>query len=130
MLAPSEFQNWTILMVDDRPDNLFPLRRVLQHIGITVLVASDGLQGLEALTRERPNVILVDLSMPVMDGWQMLAEVKKNPATAEIPMIAVTAHAMAGDKAKALAAGFDGYITKPFRPSEFLNILRKALVRI
>lgn len=118
---------WTILLVDDEPDNLRPAVKILEHAGATVKSAQDGVRGLEIVAETKPTLILMDLSMPGMDGWEMLAHIRSNKATEQIPVIAVTAHAMVGDEERALAAGFDAYITKPFRPSILLEKIRQNL---
>lgn len=105
---------WKIVIVDDTPDNLTVAETLLQFKGAEVLTASDGEEGMALLETIVPTVILLDIRMPKMDGWAMLRAVKKNPARARVPIIAVTAYAMDNDRAEILAAGFDGYISKPF----------------
>jgi two-component system cell cycle response regulator DivK len=114
-----------VLIVDDEPDNLAIAKKVLQFSGSTVHTAANGVQGLNAVREVQPTFILLDLSMPEMDGWQMQKALRADPATEHIPVIALTAHAMAGDRHKVMNAGFDGYIAKPFRLSTFMGeILR------
>jgi CheY-like chemotaxis protein len=112
--------NWQIAVVDDDADSLLIIRLLLQRAGATVHEASNGHDGLAMIRLQLPILILTDLSMPVMDGWQMIASVKSDPATAHIPIIALTAHAMMGDRQKALAAGCHNYIPKPILVTEFL----------
>ena len=102
-----------ILYVEDNDDNIYMLRRRLERKGIEVIVASDGAQGIAAAEREHPDLILMDLSLPVIDGWEAARRLKASPTTARVPIVALTAHAMAGDREKALAAGCDEYDTKP-----------------
>ena len=83
-------------------------------------LGEDGLEGLKVLAHVTPTLILLDLSMPQMDGWEMIKRVRANPKTAHVPVIALTAHAMRGDKERVLAAGFDGYIPKPFLLDTFM----------
>ena len=102
-----------ILYVEDNEDNIYMLRRRLERKGIEVIVAGDGEQGIAAAERERPDLILMDLSLPVIDGWEAARRLKSDPGTRAIPIIALSAHAMAGDRERALAAGCDDYDTKP-----------------
>ena len=125
MTVPFEVKDWVILMVDDQPDNLVPAHRLLTGLGATVYVARDGLQALETLTGIQPTVILTDLSMPTMSGWDLLKHIRSNAATASTMVIAVTAHALPVDRQKGMEAGFDGYITKPFRPSMIIQEIRR-----
>ena len=124
-LASGEVSNWTVLIVDDEPDNLAVAEKVLTFGGATVHTARHGKEGLTLLANVVPSFILLDLSMPEMDGWEMFEAVRANEDTSRIPVIALTAHAMAGDRERVMQAGFDGYIAKPFRLSTFLSeILR------
>lgn len=102
-----------ILYVEDNEDNIYMLRRRLERKGIEVIIANDGEQGIAAAERERPDLILMDLSLPVIDGWEATRRLKRSPDTHAIPIIALSAHAMDGDREKALAAGCDNYDTKP-----------------
>jgi two-component system, cell cycle response regulator DivK len=102
-----------VLYVEDNDDNIYMLRRRLERKGIEVIVARDGEQGIAAAMREHPDLILMDLSLPVIDGWEAVRRLKSAPATRAIPIIALSAHAMTGDREKALAAGCDDYDTKP-----------------
>jgi CheY-like chemotaxis protein len=102
-----------ILYVEDNEDNIFMLKNRLTRAGYTVVIANDGGQGVAMASSERPDMILMDLSLPVLDGWQATRQIKAAPDTKHIPVIALTANAMAGDREKALAAGCDDYDTKP-----------------
>jgi CheY-like chemotaxis protein len=102
-----------ILYVEDNEDNVFMLKNRLARAGHTVIVATDGAQGVAMALSERPDMILMDLSLPVLDGWQAARQIKSTPDTRHIPVIALTAHAMAGDREKALSAGCDDFDTKP-----------------
>ncbi len=102
-----------ILYVEDNDDNVFMLRERLKRRGFEVAHAENGQVALEHVASDRPALILMDLSLPVMDGWEATRRLKADPATAEIPVIALSAHAMSGDREKALAAGCDDYDTKP-----------------
>src|SRR5215470_11965621 len=102
-----------ILCVEDNDDNIFTLHRRLTRVGHTVLIARDGREGVAMARSERPDLIVMDLSLPTLDGWGATRILKSSPETKEIPILALTAHAMAGDREKAIAAGCDDYATKP-----------------
>jgi CheY-like chemotaxis protein len=102
-----------ILYVEDNEDNVFMLSNRLGRRGYEIVVAGDGRQGVEMAEREAPALILMDLNLPVMDGWEATRRIKASEATRRIPVIALSAHAMAGDREKAIAAGCDDYDTKP-----------------
>ena len=102
-----------ILYVEDNEDNVFMLKNRLARAGHTVIIATDGAQGVAMALSERPDMILMDLSLPVLDGWQATRQIKATPDTKHIPVIALTAHAMTGDREKALSAGCDDFDTKP-----------------
>jgi two-component system cell cycle response regulator DivK len=102
-----------ILYVEDNDDNVFVLKNRLTRAGFTVLVAVDGAQGLAMALEDRPDLILMDLSLPVLDGWEATRRLKGAADTNQIPIIALSAHAMAGDREKALEAGCDDFDTKP-----------------
>lgn len=122
---PRAFVGWEVLVVDDERDNLEIARRLLEMAGATVTTASTGKSALEAI-KGRPSAfkfILSDLSMPEMDGWELLYELKQDPRTQHIPVVALTAHAMMGDRERGIAAGFHNYITKPLDPTKFIRQL-------
>lgn len=102
-----------ILYVEDNDDNVYMLSRRLKRKGFEVIVAGDGAQGVAMAEAEAPALILMDLSLPIMDGWEAARRLKASSATAGIPIIALSAHAMDSDREKALAAGCDDYDTKP-----------------
>lgn len=120
-------EDWTVLLVDDEPDNLGVARKVLNHNGAEVHIASNGLEGLLVLEEITPTFILLDLSMPEMDGWEMLKVIRDKSNFSMMPVIALTAHAMSGDKERVLEAGFDGYIAKPFRILSLLEDIQHWL---
>ena len=117
-----------ILYVEDNDDNIYMLQRRLARAGHTVTIARDGAQGVAAATTERPDLILMDLGLPVLDGWEATRRLKAAPETKHIPVIALTANAMAGDREKALAAGCDDFDTKPVDMTRLLSKI-EALVR-
>jgi CheY-like chemotaxis protein len=109
-----------VLLVEDNPANLTLMQYLLQASGYITLTATDGSQGVAVATRESPDVILMDLQLPVMNGYEAARLVKEVPALQGVPIIAVTAFAMVGDRDKILARGFDGYIAKPITPERFV----------
>jgi two-component system cell cycle response regulator DivK len=117
-----------ILLVEDNDMNRDMLSRRLQRKGHEVLMAADGMQALLMAESEMPDLMLLDMSLPLIDGWEVARRVKASPSTEQLPIIALTAHAMAGDREKALAAGCDDYDTKPV---DFAQLLVKidALLR-
>lgn len=102
-----------ILYVEDNDDNIYVITNRLGRAGFTVLVARDGEQGVAMASAELPDLILMDLRLPVLDGWEAAQRLKADPGTRHIPILALSAHAMTGDRARALAAGCDDYDTKP-----------------
>jgi two-component system, cell cycle response regulator DivK len=117
-----------ILYVEDNDDNIYMLKHRLEVRDFEVLVARDGQTGIKAALEHRPDLILLDLGLPVLDGWETARLLKKDERTRSIPIIALSAHAMDGDRARALAAGCDDYGTKPI---DFKHLLNKiaALLR-
>jgi two-component system cell cycle response regulator DivK len=111
-----------ILLVEDNELNRDMLSRRLQRKGFEVVNAVDGQEGVEMAHSEAPELILMDISLPVMDGWEAARKIKKSPITRSTPIIALTAHAMVGDREKSLEAGCDDYDTKPI---DFQRLLKK-----
>jgi two-component system, cell cycle response regulator DivK len=111
-----------VLLVEDNEESRDGLARHLRRKGYEVLLAVDGRQGVDAARAEAPDLILMDMSLPVLDGWEATRQLKAAPQTRGIPVIALTAHAMAGDRERALEAGCDDYDTKPI---EFPRLLAK-----
>ncbi|MCZ6509042.1 MAG: response regulator [Alphaproteobacteria bacterium] len=116
-----------ILYVEDNDDNIFMLTHRLAKHGYEVVVAGDGEQGVARANDEQPALILMDLSLPVLDGWEATRKLKSDPATQNIPVIALSAHAMPGDAEKALAAGCDDYDTKPIDIKRLLSKISALL---
>jgi two-component system cell cycle response regulator DivK len=110
-----------ILLVEDNEMNRDMLSRRLVRNGYEVSIAIDGQQGVDMALSERPDLILMDMSLPVIDGWEATRQVRANDATRQIPVIALTAHAMAGDREKAMEAGCDDYDTKPVEITRLLG---------
>jgi CheY-like chemotaxis protein len=119
----------TLLVADDQPANLELFRMVVQEIdlGILVLTARDGAEALAQAQRSHPDLMLMDLKMPGLDGWEATRRLKSDPATAAIPIVAVTAQAMPGDRDRAFRAGCDGYLTKPLDIPALIAMLRERL---
>jgi CheY-like chemotaxis protein len=122
-----DMKTWSVLIVDDEPDNLGVAQKVLTFNGASVQVARNGVQGLAMLETFEPTFILLDLSMPEMDGWEMFRRLRAIDKMKRVPVIALTAHAMSGDRERVMEAGFDGYIAKPFRIDSFLNDIQSCL---
>ena len=116
-----------ILYVEDNDDNIYVLKNRLGRAGYTLLVARDGAAGVAMAAAERPDLILMDLSLPIMDGWEATRQLKGAPETRNIPVIALTSHAMVGEREKALAAGCDDFDTKPVELPRLLEKIRALL---
>ena len=119
-----------ILIVEDNEMNRDMLSRRLERRGFVIVMAMDGQQGVEMTRSERPDLILMDMSLPVMDGWAATQAIKADPELSKIPVIALTAHAMAGDREKAMAAGCDDYDTKPIELPRLLEKIAKFLPNV
>jgi CheY-like chemotaxis protein len=117
----------TVLIVEDNEMNRDMLSRRLERRGFTIRFAVDGAEGVSMATAEIPDLVLMDMSLPVMDGWEATRTLKANPDTAGIPVIGLTAHAMAGDREKCLAAGCDDYDTKPIELPRLLEKMQAKL---
>jgi CheY-like chemotaxis protein len=117
----------TILLVEDNELNRDMLSRRLVRKGYDVLIAEDGAKGLSAATDGKPDLILMDMSLPVLDGWETTRRLKAAPETRAIPVIALTAHAMSSDREKAVAAGCDDYDTKPVEIERLLAKIERLL---
>ena len=119
-----------ILIVEENEMNRDMLSRRLERRGFAIVMAMDGQQGVEMTRSERPDLILMDMSLPVMDGWAATQAIKADPELSKIPVIALTAHAMAGDREKAMAAGCDDYDTKPIELPRLLEKIGKFLPNV
>jgi CheY-like chemotaxis protein len=116
-----------ILVIEDNPTNLELMTYLLNAFGHTTFVARDGRQGVEAALRETPEIILCDLALPEMDGYEVVRRLKTEPGLNDVPIIAVTASAMVGDREKVVLTGFDGYISKPITPETFVQEVESYL---
>ncbi len=113
----------TILVVEDALLNIKLIREILTYRGDTVFEAANGREGIDLAIEKKPDLILMDIQMPVMDGMEATQLIKANPATRHIPIVALTGYAMDGDKKRMLEAGCDGYLSKPFRIKELLQAI-------
>ena len=116
-----------ILVVEDTEDNRKIVRDLLSSVGYELIEAVDGLEGVRAAEREQPDLILMDIQLPGIDGYEATRRIRKIPALATVPIIAVTSYALSGDEAKTRAAGCDGYVAKPFSPRQLLAKIREFL---
>ena len=116
-----------ILAIEDQEDNRRILRDLLTARGYTLIEATTGEEGLAAAERERPDLILMDIQLPGLDGYEVTRRIKGNPELRHIPIIAVTSYELSGDEQKAAAAGCDGYVTKPFSPRQLLAKIEEYL---
>ena len=126
MLLQDQVKSWHILIVDDHPDSLDVVSFTIEAYGAHVLTANNGIEALAVLQSADVTFVLLDLSMPEMDGWDLIKHIRSDERTADLPVIALTAHAMAGDREKVMSAGFDGYLTKPLSPLSLLEDLMAA----
>ena len=116
-----------VLIVEDNIDNQFIYKTILQHSGYTVLTAHDGATGLETAKSEHPDLILMDVSIPGVDGWEATSRLKTHAETSSIPVIILTAHALSADREHANEVGANGYIAKPAEPRTVLDAVEKTL---
>jgi two-component system, cell cycle response regulator DivK len=116
-----------ILLVEDDEDSRTLYRLALEYFGYRVMEAEDGAEGLAAARISLPGLVILDLSLPRMDGWSTLRELRSDPATAGVPALALTGHATDQDRVRAEAAGFDAFLPKPVPPSEVLDHVRRIV---
>ncbi len=121
---------WDVVVLDDEEDSLEVAEIILLEYGANVYTAPNGADGLEIVRDVKPRFVISDLSMPVMDGWGFINAVQREAELAQIPVIALTAHAMIGDRERAVAAGFHNYLTKPLTVDTFMKDLVRLLVDI
>jgi len=116
-----------ILVIEDNLDNLEMVSFLLERGGFQTISATDGRSGLETARTDQPDLILMDLTIPEIDGWHLAQQLKQDPATAKIPLLAMTAHILPGDRKKAMDSGCDGYITKPLDIPNFIPTIEKYI---
>jgi CheY-like chemotaxis protein len=127
---PQIFQGWRVVVVDDEEDSQIVAAMMLEMAGAEVLTANNGREGLSVIRNNRPHLVISDLSMPELDGWGMMRELNMDRTTMDIPVVALTAHAMVGDRERAIQAGFTNYISKPLDPEKFLNQLAALVAAV
>jgi CheY-like chemotaxis protein len=116
-----------ILYIEDNEQNLYLVKFILEKYGYEVVSAADGQEGIDLAARTNPDLILLDIQLPRMDGYAVARNLRANPSLASVPIVAVTSYAMAGDRDKALNAGCSGYIEKPINPDTFMSQVEKHL---
>lgn len=116
-----------ILIVEDNFDNMALVRLLMEREGFDVLSANDGKEGLEVANRDNPDLIALDLDMPVMDGWEFIRKAKADPEIREIPIVVVTAHLLPGERSRVLDEGCAGYVSKPFKVKELVDEVQRCL---
>ncbi len=116
-----------ILLIEDNEQNRYLVTFLLESHGYTVIQASDGALAIELAGRVQPHLILLDIQLPIMDGYAVARQLRNNPALANIPIVAVTSYAMTGDREKSIAAGCNGYIEKPINPETFVAEIERHL---
>ena len=123
-------KGWDIVVIDDEEDSLMVAQIILDEYGANTHIATNGQEGLEVIRAARPKFVISDLSMPVMDGWGLIKAMQRDVALRDTPVIALTAHAMVGDRERAVAVGFHNYLTKPLTVETFIQDLVALLVDI
>jgi len=116
-----------ILVIEDNEQNMYLVTFILEKHGYEVVQAWDGREGIELAGRGRPTLIILDIQLPVMDGYAVARELRRNPALDDVPIVAVTSYAMVGDRERILAAGCNGYIEKPINPDTFMDDVEQHL---
>lgn len=122
--------NWNIVLIDDEEDSLMVASHILNYHGASIYTAENGHQGFELIQSVLPRFVLSDISMPIMDGWKLIELMKNTPVICDIPAIALTAHAMVGDRERAIAAGFHNYLSKPLNAVTFLDDVLNLLMDV
>lgn len=117
----------TVLVIEDNEQNLYLTTFILEKHGYEVIQARDGQKGIELANQVKPTLILLDIQLPVMDGYAIARELRSSPALADVPIVAVTSYAMVGDREHILAAGCTGYIEKPINPDTFISEIEQYL---
>jgi two-component system, chemotaxis family, sensor kinase CheA len=121
--------NWHVLIVEDEYDSIQMMSKILHHHGIHVSVANNGLECLKYLEHHQPTLIIMDLALPEMDGWQTLDRIRKNPSTNNIPVVAITAYHSVNVEDDAKKAGFNGYVPKPLDTQALVKYLERVVSR-
>lgn len=121
--------DWCVLVVEDEFDSIQMVSKILEHHGATVIVARDGYECIAKLTTERPHLVIMDLALPKMDGWETLSRIRANPDTANIPVVAITAYHSVSVEEDAALAGFDAYFPKPLNTGSIVHRLEEIMDR-
>ncbi len=116
-----------VLVIEDNEQNMYLVTFILEKNGYEVVQAWDGREGIELAGRVKPTLVLLDIQLPVMDGYAVARELRRNPALDDVPIVAVTSYAMVGDRERILAAGCNGYIEKPINPETFMDDVEQCL---
>lgn len=124
MLTPA---TWNVMVIDNEPDSIRIIEMVCRHHGAKVRSALSGSDGLACIAQEMPGILFLDIQMPVMTGWDVLKVIRGNPDWSEMIVIAMTAHAMGGDRERILGVGFDGYFPKPVSPLSLIRSVQTIL---
>ncbi|MCS6870540.1 MAG: response regulator [Anaerolineae bacterium] len=125
-----DITTWRVLIVDDETTNRDVFAETLLYFGAQVVKASNGVEALAHIRQQAPTIILTDLAMPKMDGWELLRTLRADPQTRHIPILAITAaYTLPGDRERVLEAGFDGYLAKPVEVSAFADVLRETIAK-
>ena len=124
-MEPSAPVGQTVLLVEDNEDNRIIYSTVLRHLGYGVVEAQDGIRAIELARTIQPDIILMDISIPELDGWEATRILRQDPTTKDIPIVALTAHALADDRERATALGFSSYLAKPIEPRAVVAEVRR-----
>jgi two-component system cell cycle response regulator DivK len=116
-----------VLIIEDNENNLYMMRFILTQMGYEVLEARDGASGVDLAKEKRPDLILMDIQLPVLDGYSATRRIREDEALKDVPIIAVTSYAMVGDREKAIAAGCTAYVEKPIDPESFIKVLERYI---
>lgn len=127
MTSPASERQRTVLIVEDNEDNRIVYSTMLRHFGFAVDEAENGAEGILKARSNQPDLILMDIAIPVVDGWEAVQRLKKDPSTSHIPIVALTAHAMPADRERAMQVGCDGYLAKPCEPRTVVEEVRRIL---
>jgi len=128
-MSATQTKQKTVLLVEDNEDNRIVYSTILRHFGYNVTEALNGEEGIAKARSEKPDLILMDISIPIIDGWEATQVLKHDPETNDIPIIALTAHALASDREKAMEVGCDGYLAKPCEPRAVVAEVQRFLGR-
>lgn len=128
-MADDARQQRTVLIVEDNEDNRIIYATFLKFSGYRVLEAVDGAEGIAMTRAQQPDIVLMDVSLPTTDGWAATQALKSDPATAHIPIVALTAHALSTDRSRALEVGCDGYLAKPIEPKLVVSEIERVLAK-